>query len=247
MAAARRRPRAGQARRHAAGDQVAGGRRHRHRLRRRAVAPAFRARLSRIRRRHRLRPQGRDGHPRQPLQSHGADRARRIAAQGPRARGGGAPRPRAHQAQVEDHHAGADDHRRHHRRRALRRQDQHGDGLRRPAQRGSARAGKRRRRRRSSSTSRPSTSSPTRSPAGAIEALHRAIDGLTCTTAVHICYGYGIKANIDWKNSLGGEWRQYEEIFPALAKSRIEPGLARMHQFARADETACRCSTARTC
>ena len=54
-----------------------------------------------------------------------------------------------------------------------------------------------------------------------VEALHRAIDGLTCTTAVHICYGYGIKANIDWKNSLGGEWRQYEEIFPALAKSRI--------------------------
>ena len=54
-----------------------------------------------------------------------------------------------------------------------------------------------------------------------IEALHRAIDGLKCQTAVHICYGYGIKANIDWKNSLGGEWRQYEEIFPALAKSRI--------------------------
>jgi 5-methyltetrahydropteroyltriglutamate--homocysteine methyltransferase len=54
-----------------------------------------------------------------------------------------------------------------------------------------------------------------------IEALHRAIDGLKCTTAVHICYGYGIKANIDWKNSLGGEWRQYEKIFPALAKSRV--------------------------
>ena len=54
-----------------------------------------------------------------------------------------------------------------------------------------------------------------------IEALHRAINGLKCTTAVHICYGYGIQANIDWKNSLGGEWRQYEEIFPALAKSRI--------------------------
>jgi 5-methyltetrahydropteroyltriglutamate--homocysteine methyltransferase len=54
-----------------------------------------------------------------------------------------------------------------------------------------------------------------------IEALHRAIDGLKCTTAVHICYGYGIKANIDWKNSLGNEWRQYEEIFPAIAKSRI--------------------------
>jgi 5-methyltetrahydropteroyltriglutamate--homocysteine methyltransferase len=54
-----------------------------------------------------------------------------------------------------------------------------------------------------------------------IDALHRAIDGLSCTTAVHICYGYGIKANIDWKATLGGEWRQYEAIFPALAKSRI--------------------------
>jgi 5-methyltetrahydropteroyltriglutamate--homocysteine methyltransferase len=55
-----------------------------------------------------------------------------------------------------------------------------------------------------------------------IEALHRAIDGLTCTTAVHICYGYGIKANLDWKATLGGEWRQYEKIFPALAASRID-------------------------
>ena len=54
-----------------------------------------------------------------------------------------------------------------------------------------------------------------------IEAMHRAIDGLKCKTAVHICYGYGIKANIDWKNSLGEEWRQYEKFFPALAKSRI--------------------------
>jgi len=54
-----------------------------------------------------------------------------------------------------------------------------------------------------------------------IEALQRAIAGLKCTTAVHICYGYGIKANIDWKNTLGAEWRQYEKIFPALAKSRI--------------------------
>jgi len=54
-----------------------------------------------------------------------------------------------------------------------------------------------------------------------IEALHRAIDGLRCTTAVHICYGYGIQANIDWKQSLGGEWRQYEVVFPALAQSRI--------------------------
>src|SRR5258707_1729645 len=56
-----------------------------------------------------------------------------------------------------------------------------------------------------------------------IEALHRAIEGLTCTTAVHICYGYGIKANIDWKATLGGEWRQYEQIFPALAKTPVYP------------------------
>ncbi|MCL4791250.1 MAG: methionine synthase [Gammaproteobacteria bacterium] len=55
-----------------------------------------------------------------------------------------------------------------------------------------------------------------------IAALHRAIEGLPCTTAVHICYGYGIQANIDWKATLGSEWRQYEEIFPALNASRID-------------------------
>ena len=55
-----------------------------------------------------------------------------------------------------------------------------------------------------------------------IAALERAAEGLACKTAVHICYGYGIKANIDWKGSLGDEWRQYEKIFPALAKSRID-------------------------
>ena len=55
-----------------------------------------------------------------------------------------------------------------------------------------------------------------------IDALHRAADGLKCKTAVHICYGYGIKANIDWKETLGSEWRQYEAIFPALAQSKID-------------------------
>ena len=55
-----------------------------------------------------------------------------------------------------------------------------------------------------------------------VRALERAAQGLTCTTAVHICYGYGIKANTDWKNTLGDEWRQYEAVFPALAKSRID-------------------------
>ncbi len=55
-----------------------------------------------------------------------------------------------------------------------------------------------------------------------IAALHRAIDGLGCRTVVHICYGYGIQENIDWKRTLGDEWRQYEEIFPALNDSRID-------------------------
>jgi len=54
-----------------------------------------------------------------------------------------------------------------------------------------------------------------------IAALDRAVEGLTCRTAVHICYGYGIKANIEWKRTLGGEWRQYEQTFPLLARSRI--------------------------
>ncbi len=55
-----------------------------------------------------------------------------------------------------------------------------------------------------------------------IEALHRAIDAVPCKTAVHICYGYGIPANIAWKSGLGAEWRQYEQFFPALARSRID-------------------------
>ena len=54
-----------------------------------------------------------------------------------------------------------------------------------------------------------------------IEALDAAVAGLRCRTVVHICYGYGIKANIDWKQTLGGEWRQYERTFPLLAASRI--------------------------
>jgi len=55
-----------------------------------------------------------------------------------------------------------------------------------------------------------------------VAALERAAQGLKCKTAVHICYGYGIQANMDWKNTLGEEWRQYELVFPALAKSRID-------------------------
>jgi len=55
-----------------------------------------------------------------------------------------------------------------------------------------------------------------------IAALERAARDVSCTKAVHICYGYGIKANIDWKKTLGAEWRQYEETFPRLAKSAID-------------------------
>lgn len=55
-----------------------------------------------------------------------------------------------------------------------------------------------------------------------IATLERAAAGLTCTTAVHVCYGYGIKANIDWKNTLGESWRHYEDTFPVLARSSID-------------------------
>jgi 5-methyltetrahydropteroyltriglutamate--homocysteine methyltransferase len=55
-----------------------------------------------------------------------------------------------------------------------------------------------------------------------VQALERAAQGLACTTAVHICYGYGIQANNDWKKTLGDHWRQYEQVFPALAKSSID-------------------------
>jgi 5-methyltetrahydropteroyltriglutamate--homocysteine methyltransferase len=55
-----------------------------------------------------------------------------------------------------------------------------------------------------------------------VRAVERAVQGLTCTTAVHICYGYGIQANNDWKKTLGEEWRQYEQVFPALAASAID-------------------------
>ncbi len=55
-----------------------------------------------------------------------------------------------------------------------------------------------------------------------VAALERAIEGLKCETAVHICYGYGIKANTDWKQTLGSEWRQYEESFPKLQTSNLD-------------------------
>lgn len=69
-----------------------------------------------------------------------------------------------------------------------------------------------------------------------VKALERAAQGLTCTTAVHICYGYGIPANLDWKKTLGQEWREYEKIFPALAASSIDQvSLECMHSKVPAD------------
>lgn len=55
-----------------------------------------------------------------------------------------------------------------------------------------------------------------------VKTLERAAMHLPCKTAVHICYGYGIKANTEWKKSLGAEWRQYEETFPLLQASTID-------------------------
>jgi 5-methyltetrahydropteroyltriglutamate--homocysteine methyltransferase len=55
-----------------------------------------------------------------------------------------------------------------------------------------------------------------------IDTLNRAVAGLNCTKAVHICYGYGIEENTRWKETLGDEWRQYEQIFPALNKSDVD-------------------------
>ena len=80
-----------------------------------------------------------------------------------------------------------------------------------------------------------------------IAALERAARGLKCTTAVHICYGYGIEANLKWKETLGAEWRQYEEIFPAHQRLVDRPGLARMRQLARADLADRACCPTRSC
>ncbi len=69
-----------------------------------------------------------------------------------------------------------------------------------------------------------------------VAALERAAEGLTCKTAVHICYGYGIDANRKWKDTLGHEWRQYEQVFPALARSRIDQvSLECMHSHVSLD------------
>ena len=130
----------GQARRDDPRDQAAGGGRDRHRQRRRAVAAAFRAWLSRRDRRDRLQPTGDDRDSRRPLPGRGADRHRpdRAPAQRPRFRSRHRPRP--YPASTEIHPARTDDDRRHARRRPLWRPAAPGDGLCRPPQRRGARA-----------------------------------------------------------------------------------------------------------
>ena len=78
-----------------------------------------------------------------------------------------------------------------------------------------------------------------------VKALERAAQGLTCKTAVHICYGYGIEANAHWKATLGEQWRQYEKIFPALAASRIDQVSLECLPLACADRADRACSRAR--
>jgi 5-methyltetrahydropteroyltriglutamate--homocysteine methyltransferase len=55
-----------------------------------------------------------------------------------------------------------------------------------------------------------------------LPALERAMQGLRATTVVHICYGYGIEANLKWKQTLGDQWRQYETIFPWINASSVQ-------------------------
>ncbi len=130
-------------------------------------------------------------------------------------------RPRPHQAQAQVHFARSDDHRRHDRRRPLSRSPCPRSRLRRGAERGGARAGR-------LGVDVVQFDEPAFNvymrdvKDWGVAALERAAQGLTCKTTVHICYGYGIKANNDWKATLGEHWRQYEETFPALAASQID-------------------------
>lgn len=54
-----------------------------------------------------------------------------------------------------------------------------------------------------------------------IAALARAARGVTATTAVHICYGYGIEAVKRWKSE-NRDWTHYEHTLPLIAKTEID-------------------------
>jgi len=53
-----------------------------------------------------------------------------------------------------------------------------------------------------------------------IRALEAAIAGVTCTTAIHICYSYGIPRVLAWKKQ-NTEWGQYGVTLPLLRETRI--------------------------
>ena len=176
-------------------------------------------------RRHRLRAQGQDGHPRQPLRRDGAAGRRAVAPGRARPRARGPPGARAHRETPEVHAARADDHRRHRRRPLL---WQRQEGRIKMAFAFAELLNQEARALAADGVDVVQFDEPAfnvyMADAGewGVAALERAAEGLTCKTAVHICYGYGIKANVDWKQTLGDEWRQYEQIFPALARSRID-------------------------
>ncbi len=53
-----------------------------------------------------------------------------------------------------------------------------------------------------------------------IRALEAAIEGVSCTTAIHICYSYGIPRVLAWKKA-NTEWGQYAVTLPLLRETRI--------------------------
>ena len=64
-----------------------------------------------------------------------------------------------------------------------------------------------------------------------IETLHRAAEGVAAKTAVHICYGYGIQANNDWKKTLGGGVAAVRGDLPRHRGEQDRPGLARVPEL----------------
>ena len=54
-----------------------------------------------------------------------------------------------------------------------------------------------------------------------IRALETAIAGVACTTAIHICYSYGIPRVLAWKKQ-NTEWGQYGVTLPLLSETKID-------------------------
>ena len=217
----------------AARPQGAGGRRRRHRQRRRAVAPALRARLPGAGGRHRLRSPRRDGHPRRP-----------VRAMVPTVAGPLRLRDRVHATEARLARA--------HTRRRLKftlpgpmtivdtiADAHYGDRV------GMAMAfaellNQEARALEADGVDVIQFDEPAFNVYmdavrdWGIDALHRAIEGLSCTTAVHICYGYGIQANIDWKALAGRRVAPVRGDLPGARRQPDRPGLGRVPRIARA-------------